>query len=233
MKKLNILVVEDEESILEMIALNLHQNNFQPLRAVSAENAEIFLKKNTVDLILLDWMLPKMDGITFLKRIRANSKTNNIPIIMLTAKNEEENKIKGFDGGVDDYLAKPFSPKELIARIKAVLRRKNPESIVEKIKHGSLEINRESHEAFYKSRFIKLGPTEFKLLFLLCMNKSRVLTREIIVDKIWHNESDIDARTIDVHIKRLRSTLKKYEIGNSIETIRGAGYKLADDSYFE
>ena len=216
-----------------MIALNLHQNNFQPLRAVSAENAEIFLKKNTVDLILLDWMLPKMDGITFLKRIRANSKTNNIPVIMLTAKNEEENKIKGFDGGVDDYLAKPFSPKELIARIKAVLRRKNPESIVEKIKHGSLEINRESHEVFYKSKFIKLGPTEFKLLFLLCMNKSRVLTREIIVDKIWHNESDIDARTIDVHIKRLRSTLKKCEIGNSIETIRGAGYKLADDSYFE
>lgn len=233
MKKPNILIVEDEESILEMIALNLHHNNFQPLRAINAENAESFLNKNKVDLILLDWMLPGMDGIDFLKRLRTNSSTKSIPVIMLTAKSEELDKIEGFEVGADDYLAKPFSQKELVARIKAILRRKNPESMLEKIEHGSLQVNPDSHEVFYKSKFIKLGPTEFKLIFLLCMNKNRVLSREIIVDKIWNNESEIDARTIDVHVKRLRSTLKSYGIENSIDTIRGAGYKLADEMNFE
>ena len=233
MKKPNILIVEDEESILEMIALNLHHNNFQPLRAINAEIAESFLKKNEVDLILLDWMLPGMYGIDFLKRIRSNSDTKDTPVMMLTAKNEEANKIEGFDVGADDYLAKPFSQKELIARIKAILRRKNPESIAEKIKHGNLQVNPDSHEVFHQSKFIKLGPTEFKLLYLLCMNKNRVLSREIIVDKIWNNESEIDVRTIDVHVKRLRSTLKSHGIENSIETIRGAGYKLSDEINFE
>ena len=233
MKKPHILIVEDEESILEMIALNLHHNNFQPLRAINAENAESFLKKNKVDLILLDWMLPGMDGINFLKRIRASSDTKDLPVIMLTAKNEEMNKVEGFDVGADDYLGKPFSQKELIARIKAILRRKNPESISEQIKYGNLLVNPDSHEVFYQSKFIKLGPTEFKLLYLLCMNKNRVLSRVIIVDKIWKYESEIDTRTIDVHVKRLRSTLKLHGIEKSIETIRGAGYKLADEINFE
>jgi len=182
---------------------------------------------------LLDWMLPGMDGIDFLKRLRTNSSTKSIPVIMLTAKSEELDKIEGFEVGADDYLAKPFSQKELVARIKAILRRKNPESVLDKIEHGSLQVNPDSHEVFYKSKFIKLGPTEFKLIFLLCMNKNRVLSREIIVDKIWNNESEIDARTIDVHVKRLRSTLKSYGIENSIDTIRGAGYKLADEMNFE
>ena len=233
MKKPYVLIVEDEEAILEMISLNLHQNNFIPQRSINAEMAEQSLKNNKPDLILLDWMLPGMSGIDFLKRVRINSETKNIPVIMLTAKAEEDDKVRGLDVGADDYIAKPFSPKELIARIKAILRRNTPDLISSEIVIGRLKINPDSHTVSYNENQIKLGPTEFKLLYLLMTNNNRVLTREKIVNKIWGNETEIDSRTIDVHIKRLRASLKNNGLVETIETVRGSGYKLSESKYFE
>ena len=233
MNKPNILIVEDEEAILEMIALNLHHNNFKPYRAINAEIAEQVLKTQKIDLIILDWMLPGMSGIDFLKRIRIATNTSKLPVIMLTAKDQESDKVLGLDYGADDYLSKPFSPKELIARIKAILRRNSPDLVDEKIKYGNLIIDSENHVTTYKDILIKLGPTEFKLLYLLLANRQRVMTRERIVEKIWTNETEVDSRTVDVHIKRLRATLKDYGVSPSIETIRSAGYKISEESYFE
>ncbi|MDA0670971.1 MAG: response regulator [Proteobacteria bacterium] len=233
MNKPKILIVEDEEAILEMIALNLHNNNFKPLRAINAEIAEQSLNTNKPDLIILDWMLPGMSGIDFLKRIRLSNSSSKIPVIMLTAKDQENDKVLGLDYGADDYLSKPFSPKELIARIKAILRRNSPGLINEKIIYGRLIINVENYVVTYKDNLIKLGPTEFKLLHILSANNQRVMTRERIVEKIWSNESEVDFRTVDVHIKRLRATLRDYGITSSIETIRGAGYKISEAKHFE
>ncbi len=233
MKKPYVLIVEDEEAILEMISLNLHQNNFIPQRSINAEMAEQSLKNNKPDLILLDWMLPGMSGIDFLKRVRINSETKNIPVIMLTAKAEEDDKVRGLDVGADDYIAKPFSPKELIARIKAILRRNTPDLIPSEIVIGKLKINPDSHTVSYNENQIKLGPTEFKILYLFMTNNNRVLTREKIVNKIWGNETEIDSRTIDVHIKRLRGSLKNNGLEETIETVRGSGYKLSESKYFE
>jgi two-component system phosphate regulon response regulator PhoB len=233
MKKPYVLIVEDEEAILEMISLNLHQNNFIPQRSINAEMAEQSLKNNKPDLILLDWMLPGMSGIDFLKRVRINSETKDIPVIMLTAKAEEDDKVRGLDVGADDYIAKPFSPKELIARIKAILRRNTPDLIPSEIVIGKLKINPDSHTVSYNENQIKLGPTEFKILYLFMTNKNRVLTREKIVNKIWGNETEIDSRTIDVHIKRLRASLKNNDLEETIETVRGSGYKLSESKYFE
>jgi two-component system, OmpR family, phosphate regulon response regulator PhoB len=233
MNKPKILIVEDEEAILEMIALNLHNNNFKPLRAINAEIAEQSLNTNKPDLIILDWMLPGMSGIDFLKRIRLSNSSSKIPVIMLTAKDQENDKVLGLDYGADDYLSKPFSPKELIARIKAILRRNSPGLINEKIIYGTLIINVENYVVTYKDNLIKLGPTEFKLLHILSANNQRVMTRERIVEKIWSNESEVDFRTVDVHIKRLRATLRDYGITSSIETIRGAGYKISEAKHFE
>ena len=233
MNKPKILIVEDEEAILEMIALNLHNNNFKPLRAINAEIAEQSLNTNKPDLIILDWMLPGMSGIDFLKRIRLSNGSSKIPVIMLTAKDQENDKVLGLDYGADDYLSKPFSPKELIARIKAILRRNSPGLINEKIIYGRLIINVENYVVTYKDNLIKLGPTEFKLLHILSANNQRVMTRERIVEKIWSNESEVDFRTVDVHIKRLRATLRDYGITSSIETIRGAGYKISEAKHFE
>lgn len=233
MKKPYVLIVEDEEAILEMISLNLHQNNFIPQRSINAEMAEQSLKNNKPDLILLDWMLPGMSGIDFLKRVRINSETKDIPVIMLTAKAEEDDKVRGLDVGADDYIAKPFSPKELIARIKAILRRNTPDLISSEIVIGKLKINPDSHTVSYNENQIKLGPTEFKILYLFMTNNNRVLTREKIVNKIWGNETEIDSRTIDVHIKRLRASLKNNGLEETIETVRGSGYKLSESKYFE
>ena len=233
MKKPYVLIVEDEEAILEMISLNLHQNNFIPQRSINAEMAEQSLKNNKPDLILLDWMLPGMSGIDFLKRVRINSETKDIPVIMLTAKAEEDDKVRGLDVGADDYIAKPFSPKELIARIKAILRRNTPDLIPSEIVIGKLKINPDSHTVSYNENQIKLGPTEFKILYLFMTNNNRVLTREKIVNKIWGNETEIDSRTIDVHVKRLRASLKNNGLEETIETVRGSGYKLSESKYFE
>ena len=225
----NILIVEDEESILELIAINLHQAGFNPIRSLNAEYAENIISEALPDLIILDWMLPGMSGVEFAKRVRGNPNTKNIPIIMLTAKSDESNKLKGLDIGADDYMTKPFSPKELIARIKAVLRRKNPELVDEPISIKGLVLDPNKHLLQYNNKTITIGPTEFKLLNFFMKNPDRVFSRNQILDKIWGNKSDIDDRTVDVHIKRLRDTLKVSGQESLIKTIRGIGYRLSKD----
>ena len=225
----NILIVEDESSILELISLNIHQAGFNPIRAINAEYANNIVKETIPDLIVLDWMLPGMDGIEFAKRLRANSETKSIPIIMLTAKADEENKIKGLNVGADDYLTKPFSPRELIARIKALLRRRSPELINEPIIIDALVLDPGSHKVQVDSKKINIGPTEFKLLHFLMKNSDRVYSRNQILDKIWGNKSVIDDRTVDVHIKRLRAALKNSNYDRMIQTVRGSGYIFSRD----
>ena len=225
----NILIVEDEESILELIAINLHQAGFNPIRSLNAEYAETLIREALPDLIILDWMLPGMSGVEFAKRVRGNPNTKNIPIIMLTAKSDESNKLKGLDTGADDYMTKPFSPKELIARIKAVLRRKSPELVDEPISIKGFTLDPNKHLLQYNDKTITIGPTEFKLLNFFMKNPDRVFSRNQILDKIWGNKSDIDDRTVDVHIKRLRDTLKVSGQEALIKTIRGIGYRLSKD----
>ena len=225
----NILIVEDEESILELIAINLHQAGFNPIRSLNAEYAENIISEALPDLIILDWMLPGMSGVEFAKRVRGNSNTKKVPIIMLTAKSDESNKLKGLDIGADDYMTKPFSPKELIARIKAVLRRKNPELVDEPISINGLALDPNKHLLQYNNKTITIGPTEFKLLNFFMKNPDRVFSRNQILNKIWGNKSDIDDRTVDVHIKRLRDTLKVSGQESLIKTIRGIGYRLSKD----
>ena len=225
----NILIVEDEESILELIAINLHQAGFNPIRSLNAEYAETLIREALPDLIILDWMLPGMSGVEFAKRVRGNPNTKNIPIIMLTAKSDESNKLKGLDTGADDYMTKPFSPKELIARIKAVLRRKSPELVDEPISIKGFTLDPNKHLLQYNNKTITIGPTEFKLLNFFMKNPDRVFSRNQILDKIWGNKSDIDDRTVDVHIKRLRDTLKISGQESLIKTIRGIGYRLSKD----
>lgn len=225
----NILIVEDESSILELISLNIHQAGFNPIRAINAEYANNIVKETIPDLIVLDWMLPGMDGIEFAKRLRANSETKSIPIIMLTAKADEDNKIKGLNVGADDYLTKPFSPRELIARIKALLRRRSPELINEPIIIDALVLDPGSHKVQVDNKKINIGPTEFKLLHFLMKNSDRVYSRNQILDKIWGNKSVIDDRTVDVHIKRLRAALKNSHYDRMIQTVRGSGYRFSRD----
>ena len=225
----NILIVEDESSILELISLNLHQAGFNPIRAISAEYANNLVKETIPDLIVLDWMLPGMDGIEFAKRLRANSTTKSIPIIMLTAKSDEDNKIKGLNVGTDDYLTKPFSPRELVARIKALLRRRSPELVNEPIIFEGLVLDPSSHKVQANNKNINIGPTEFKLLHFFMKNTERVFSRNQILDKIWGNKSVIDDRTVDVHIKRLRESLNHSGHDKLIQTVRGAGYRFSKD----
>ena len=225
----NILIVEDEESILELIAINLHQSGFNPMRALNAEYADKLIQEAIPDLIILDWMLPGMNGIEFAKRLRSNSSTKKIPIIMLTAKSDEENKIVGLESGADDYLTKPFSPRELVARIKAVLRRKSPELIDDPIKISSLHLDPSTHRVESNGATIKIGPTEFKLLHFFMKNPDRVFSRNHILDKVWGNQSEIDDRTVDVHNKRLRDVLTNNGHDKLVQTVRGMGYRFSEN----
>jgi two-component system phosphate regulon response regulator PhoB len=225
----NILIVEDEESILELIAINLHQSGFNPIRALNAEFANKLIHEAIPDLIILDWMLPGMSGIDFAKRLRSNTPTKKIPIIMLTARSDEENMIQGLNSGADDYLTKPFSPRELVARIKAILRRQAPELIDEPIKISGLHLDPSNQRIWSNDNLIRMGPTEFKLLYLFMRNPDRVLSRNKILDKVWGNNSDIDDRTVDVHIKRLRASLSEEGRQKLIQTVRGIGYRFTEN----
>ena len=224
----NILIIEDEESILELIAINLHQSGFNPIRSLNAEVADRLIHEEIPDLIILDWMLPGMSGIDFARRLRSNTPTKKIPIIMLTAKSEEENMIQGLNSGADDYLTKPFSPRELVARIKAILRRKAPELIDEPIQINSLHLDPSTHRISSNDTTIRMGPTEFKLLHFFMKNPDRVFSRNHILDKVWGNHSDIDDRTVDVHIKRLRDSLSTQGQQKLIQTVRGMGYRFSE-----
>jgi two-component system phosphate regulon response regulator PhoB len=219
-----ILIVEDESSIAELISVNLRHNGFQPVWAMDAESAQKELDEILPDVILLDWMLPGESGLTLARRWRATARTKSIPILMLTARGDESDRVAGLDAGADDYIVKPFSPRELLARIRAVLRRRVPESAGGAVKVGDLQLDADTYRVSWQEKPLKIGPTEFKLLQYMMRHPERVHTRGMLLDKVWGDHVYIEERTVDVHVKRLRESLG--DAGSMIETVRGAGYRL-------
>lgn len=223
----NILVVEDEPTIQELLALNITQAGHHPIRALSVEIAQDLMRETVPDLILLDWMLPGMNGIDFARHLKSSSLTKNIPIIMLTARGDEYDKVKGLEVGADDYVTKPFSPRELNARIKAVLRRRAPQMTDDPISVNGLALDPTTHRVTGNEQNIDLGPTEFRLLHFFMTNAERVHTRSQLLDKVWGDRVFVEDRTVDVHIRRLRNALSKSGHEGLIQTVRGAGYRFS------
>jgi two-component system phosphate regulon response regulator PhoB len=219
-----VLVVEDEPSIAELVAVNLRHNGFQPIWAADGDAAQRELDAVLPDVILLDWMLPGHSGLQLAKKWRANARTKAIPILMITARGDEPDKIAGLDAGADDYITKPFSTQELLARIRAVLRRRAPETVNDSVAVGALVLDAATHRISFQNQELKLGPTEFKLLHYLMKHVERVHSRGQLLDKVWGDHVFIEERTVDVHVKRLREALGP--AGSLVETVRGAGYRL-------
>jgi len=226
-----ILVVEDEPSIAELIAINLTHAGYDVEKVMQTDLALVAMKERLPSLVILDWMLPGKSGVQFAKELRANDRTRGLPILMLTAKSEEADKIMGLDSGADDYVTKPFSPKELIARVKALLRRQVPMEDTGPLTLGPLKLDPSSHRVLAiwpnsDPRPISLGPTEYRLLQYFMSNPERVHSRANLLDKVWGNEVYIEERTVDVHIKRLRAALAPVDCDRYIETVRGSGYRI-------
>ena len=222
-----ILVVEDEPAIQELIAYNLKQAGHQALRADNAEQALNLVSNALPDLVLLDWMLPGLSGIEFARRLRADKRTRTVPIIMLTARSEEQDKLAGLDTGADDYITKPFSPRELMARIKAVLRRRAPEMTDDVVQAGGLKLDPGSHRVTGHGKPVELGPTEFRLLHFLMTHAERVHSRTQLLDQVWGDHVFVEERTVDVHIRRLRKALEPTELDRLVQTVRGTGYRFS------
>jgi two-component system phosphate regulon response regulator PhoB len=226
----SVLVVEDESAIAELVAINLRHAGFEVTVAADADQAQAAVDRVLPDLVLLDWMLPGQSGIVLAKRWRGDARTREMPVIMLTARAEEADKITGLDAGADDYLTKPFSTRELMARIRAVLRRKAPEALDTAVEVAGLKLDpatrRVTRRVGDEAREIKLGPTEFRLLHFLMTHPERVHSRAQLLDRVWGDHVFIEERTVDVHIKRLREALAPVQCSTLIETVRGAGYRL-------
>ena len=226
-----ILVVEDESAIAELISINLRHAGFEVTIAASAEQAQAAVDGVLPDLIILDWMLPGQSGLALAKRWRGEQRTRELPIIMLTARADEADKIVGLDAGADDYLTKPFSTNELMARIRAVLRRKAPEALDAAVMVGALKIDpatrRVTRELNDEVREVKVGATEFRLLHFFMTHPERVHSRSQLLDRVWGDHVFIEERTVDVHVKRLREALTPVAASQMIETVRGAGYRLS------
>ena len=222
-----ILVVEDEPAIQELIAYNLKQAGHQPLRADNAEQALNLVANALPDLVLLDWMLPGLSGIEFARRLRADKRTRAIPIIMLTARTDEQDKLQGLETGADDYITKPFSPRELNARIKAVLRRRAPEMTDDMVQLGGLKLDPASHRITGNGEPVDLGPTEFRLLHFLMTHAERVHSRTQLLDQVWGDHVFVEERTVDVHIRRLRKALEPTKLDTLVQTVRGTGYRFS------
>ena len=225
MKKMpRVLIVEDEPAIAELIAVNLRHNGFQPIWSEDGESAQRELDAVLPDVILLDWMLPGQRGLQLARKWRADSRLKPIPILMLTARGDEPDKVAGLDAGADDYITKPFSTQELLARIRAVLRRRAPEQVNDSVTIGELVLDAATYRVTYQGQPLKVGPTEFKLLHFLMKHSERVHSRSQLLDKVWGDHVFIEERTVDVHVKRLREALGA--AGAMVETVRGAGYRL-------
>ena len=222
-----ILAVEDEPAILELLKVNLVDAGYEVLTALDAESAEQQLKDVLPDLVLLDWMLPGRTGLDWARTLRANARTRELPIIMLTARADEADKVAGLEAWVDDYVTKPFSPRELLARIKAVLRRRAPEAAQEPLEVGPLKLDPGTHRVTAHGAAVALGPTEFRLLRFFLARPERVHTRMQLLDQVWGDHVYIEERTVDVHIRRLRLALEPFGHAGMIETVRGTGYRLA------
>lgn len=221
-----ILVVEDEPAIQELVAVNLRHAGFLVARASSAEEAETVIRAALPDLVLLDWMLPGQSGVALAKRLRADERTRELPLIMLTARVHEEDKVQGLEAGADDYVTKPFSPKELVARVRAVLRRRAPHLAGDAVEIGDLSLNPTTHRVAAAGQPIDLGPTEFRLLFFFMTHPERVYTRSQLLDEVWGDHVFIEERTVDVHIRRLRAALEASGHHERVETVRGTGYRF-------
>ena len=219
-----VLIVEDEPAIAELIAVNLRHNGFTPTWAIDSVSAQRELDAVLPDVILLDWMLPGESGLSLARRWRGDARTKAVPIIMLTARGDEADRVSGLDAGADDYIAKPFSTKELLARIRAVLRRRAPEQAGGTVAIGALSLDSSTYRVMFNQQSLKLGPTEFKLLHYLMNHAERVHSRSQLLDKVWGDHVFIEERTVDVHVKRLRESLGS--AGAMIETVRGAGYRV-------
>ena len=223
----NILVVEDEPAIQELLALNLTQAGHNAIRALSVEQAQMLMREALPDLIILDWMLPGISGIEFARRLKSDEFSKAIPIIMLTARGEETDKVRGLEVGADDYITKPFSPRELNARIKAVLRRRAPQMTDDPIEVGGLRLDPTTHRVSGNGSALELGPTEFRLLHYLMSNPERVHSRSQVLDRVWGDRVFVEDRTVDVHIRRLRRALSESGHEEMIQTVRGVGYRFS------
>ena len=222
-----IMVVEDEPAILELLRVNLAEAGYDVRGAADAESAQRMLKDSLPDLLLLDWMLPGMSGLAFAKQLRADARTRELPVIMVTARTDEADKVAGLEAWVDDYVTKPFSPRELKARVKSVLRRRAPEAAQETLVVGALRLDPATHRATVAGNPVELGPTEFRLLRFFLARPERVHTRTQLLDQVWGDQVYIEERTVDVHIRRLRLALEPHGCDGMIETVRGTGYRLA------
>jgi two-component system phosphate regulon response regulator PhoB len=222
-----ILVVEDEAAIREMTAMALERAGFDVVEAEDAQQAERMLSDGLPDLILLDWMLPGSSGIELARRFRRDEYTRAVPIIMLTARSEEDDRIRGLDSGADDYVTKPFSPRELIARIKAVIRRASPEQDEGMLEVKGLVLDTHSHRVSANGNVLDMGPTEFRLLQFFMAHPERVYSRTQLLDMVWSRGSFVEERTVDVHIRRLRKALENDGFDGFIQTVRGAGYRFS------
>jgi two-component system, OmpR family, phosphate regulon response regulator PhoB len=223
-----ILVVEDEPAIQELIAMNLTAAGHVSLRADNAEQALSLVGQALPDLVLVDWMLPGASGIDLARRLRAEERTRDLPIIMLTARADERDKVTGLETGADDYITKPFSPRELLARIKAVLRRRAPQATDDAVTVGGLILDPVTHRVTARGAQVSLGPTEFRLLHFLLTHPERVYSRAQLLDQVWGDHVFVEERTVDVHIRRLRKALEDSGMDSLIQTVRGSGYRLSE-----
>ena len=221
-----ILVVEDESAIAELISINLRHAGYEVTIAATAEQAQAAIDAVLPELVLLDWMLPGQSGIALAKRWRSQPRTRDLPVIMLTARAEEADKITGLDAGADDYLVKPFSTNELLARIRAVLRRKAPEALDSVVEVGNLRLDPSTRRVTRGETEVRIGPAEFRLLHFFMTHPERVHSRAQLLDRVWGDHVFIEERTVDVHVKRLREALDPVQCARMIETVRGAGYRL-------
>lgn len=226
-----ILIVEDEEALTTLLRYNLEAEGFKVETVARGDEAELVIAERAPDLVLLDWMLPGLSGIEICRRIRARTDTHSLPVIMLTARGEEGDRIRGLSTGADDYIVKPFSVPELLARVRSLLRRAKPTHIANQLVAGDIELDRESHRIRRGGREIHLGPTEFKLLEFLMQSPGRVFSREQLLDGVWGHDVYIDERTVDVHVGRLRKAINRPRQSDPIRTVRGSGYSFDEMFY--
>jgi two-component system phosphate regulon response regulator PhoB len=223
----NILLVEDEPAIQELLAFNVTQCGFRAIQAFDVPSAKAEINRALPDLILLDWMLPGASGVELARSLRADARTRDIPIIMLTARSDERDKVLGLESGADDYITKPFSPRELMARIRAVLRRRAPQMSDETVRVEGLELSPTTHRVSANGKNIELGPTEFRLLHFFMTHPERVYSRAQLLDQVWGDHVFVEERTVDVHIRRLRQALEDSGADALVQTVRGSGYRFS------
>ncbi len=223
-----VLIVEDEPGIREMLRFALERGHFRSAEAGDAAAARLAIAQSRPDVILMDWMLPGASGVELCRELKDNPTTRDIPVIMITARAEEEDKVRGLNSGADDYVTKPFSFPELIARIKAVLRRTAPGGLEERIDVGGLQVDAASQRVTVKGESVKLGPTEYKLLHFFASHPERVYSRAQVLDRVWGQNVYVEERTVDVHIRRLRKALEPHGFDRMIQTVRGSGYRFSE-----